>query len=111
MSLQFHNAMLEPSDEERAELDEAHARWLAAQEGDSNDDEFAAANLLIDQLMQFASITAEDDEEEDEEEDPRAGLPLILALDDDYCPKSTDGKHRFGEERTCTACGESEEAP
>jgi hypothetical protein len=64
MSLRFHNAMNEPSEEERAELDETYARWLDTREGDSNDDEFEAANELIELLMQFASITYEEEEEE-----------------------------------------------
>lgn len=63
MSLRFHNAMIEPTDEERGELDEAYERWLAAREGDSNDDEFAAANELIDQLMRLASIDYEEEEQ------------------------------------------------
>lgn len=64
MSLRFHNAGVEPTDEEREALDEAHKRWLAAREGDSNDDEFAAANELIELLMDFASIDYEEEEEE-----------------------------------------------
>ena len=60
--LQFHNAMIEPTPEERAELNEAYQQWLAAREGDSNDAEFEAANELIDQLMNFASITYEEEE-------------------------------------------------
>jgi hypothetical protein len=38
-------------------------------------------------------------------------LPLILALDDDYCPTSKDNKHRWAEDRTCDLCGASEEEP
>jgi hypothetical protein len=67
MSLRFHNAMIEPTDEERGDLDEAYQRWQAAREGDSNDDEFEAANALIELLMQFAAI---DYEEEDEDAQP-----------------------------------------
>jgi hypothetical protein len=43
----------------------------------------------------------------DEEEE--ADLPLILAMDDDYCPTSKDNRHRFAEDRTCDLCGASEE--
>jgi hypothetical protein len=42
------------------------------------------------------------------EENP--GLPLILAMDDDYCPKSADNTHQFGEDRSCDLCGAKEEA-
>jgi hypothetical protein len=38
-------------------------------------------------------------------------LPLILAMDDDYCPTSKDNRHRFAEDRTCDLCGASEEVP
>lgn len=38
-------------------------------------------------------------------------LPLILAMDDDYCPTSKDNRHRFAEDRTCDLCGANEEAP
>lgn len=38
-------------------------------------------------------------------------LPLILAMDDDYCPKSADNTHQFGEDRSCDLCGANEEAP
>jgi len=62
MSLRFHNAMIEPTDDEREELNEAYERWQAAREGDSNDDEFDAANGLIELLMEFASIEPEEDE-------------------------------------------------
>lgn len=64
MSLQFHNAAIEPSPEERAELNEAYASWLAAREGDSNDDEFEAANELIDQLMRLASVDYTEDDDD-----------------------------------------------
>lgn len=47
----------------------------------------------------------------EEEEDLRAGLPLILAMDDDYCPTSKDNRHKFAEDRTCDLCGASEEEP
>lgn len=42
------------------------------------------------------------------EENP--GLPLILAMDEDYCPTSKDNRHRWAEDRTCDLCGAKEEA-
>lgn len=44
-------------------------------------------------------------------DEDKADLPLILAMDDDYCPTSKDNRHRFAEDRTCDLCGASEEEP
>lgn len=74
MALKFHNAMLEPSDEERSGLDAAHAAWLAAREGDSNDSEHEAAADLIDALMGFAQIS--DDGEPETEACTECGEPV-----------------------------------
>lgn len=65
MSLSFHNAMLDPTPEEREALDEAYEQWQTAREGGSNDEEFEAAYELIDLLMDFASISYEEDQEEE----------------------------------------------
>jgi hypothetical protein len=62
--------------------------------------------VLPDSSVPEAIQTIVESFEEANEDD----LPLILAMDDDYCPKSEDNKHQFGEDRSCDLCGANEEA-
>lgn len=61
--LRFVNGS-EPSEHERRAIANAYTRWTDASGGDSNDAELDAARTLIEHLMAFASIEADEDDRE-----------------------------------------------
>ncbi|WP_047523115.1 hypothetical protein [Microbacterium sp. ZOR0019] len=81
VALRFTNGG-EPTPDERRDIAAAYGRWTDATGGDSNDEELDAARDLIERLMSFASIEADED---DARECARCGEEVGYLSTRDWC--------------------------